>query len=80
MRESGFCTWLALTWNCESRVGIADFAYLETSLGMRGYELESGVCWKVARVDCASGLIRGYVCVSLGRTGVTLSAGLSVAC
>jgi hypothetical protein len=38
MRERGFCTWLALTWNNESGVDVADFAFLETSLGMRGYE------------------------------------------
>jgi hypothetical protein len=36
MKERGFCTWLALTWNSESGVDAADFAFLETSLGMRG--------------------------------------------
>lgn len=35
--ERGFCTWLALTWN-ESVVDVAGFAFLETSLGMRGHE------------------------------------------
>jgi hypothetical protein len=38
MRERGFCTWPALTWNKESGVDVADFAFLETSLVMRGYE------------------------------------------
>ena len=41
MRERGFCTWLALTWKNESGVDVADFAFLETSLGMRGYEGEA---------------------------------------
>ena len=58
MRESGFCTWLALTWKCESRAGVADFAYLETSLGMRGYEGDT--TWEMARVlECTSRLVRG---------------------
>ena len=62
MRESGFCTWLALTWNCESRVDVADFAYLETSLGMRGYEGEA--FRKVVWVECTSRLTRGKLCAS----------------
>jgi hypothetical protein len=54
IRDNDFWTWLALTWNCESRVGVADFAYRETSLGMRGYEGEA--FWKVVRVGCTSRL------------------------
>ena len=69
MRERGFCTWLALTWNCDSSV---DFAFLETSLGMRGYE------GGAFRVEYASRLRRRRFCVSPAWMGVRLGGRHSV--
>jgi hypothetical protein len=72
MRERGFCTWLALTWSCESNVEVADFAFLETSLGMRGYE--DGAF----RAEYASRLRRERFCDSPAWMGLMLGGRFSV--
>ena len=70
IRDRGFCTWVALTRNCESSVDDADFAFLETSLGMRGYE--GGAFGG----EYASRLRPGRFCVSPASMGAMLGGRL----
>jgi hypothetical protein len=72
MRERALCPWLALAWSCESSVDVADFAFLETSLGMRGYE------GGAFRVEYTSRLRREKFCVSPAWMGAMLGGRLSV--